>query len=194
VKSSTTQNVLVIALTATSTILENGKNILRLAPSNALQAKAIYGQLKKDEIKRFGIVYEPAVYAMDLYSSILGEYFVDVINGIADKPIFVSAFPVSDFLNLSATQKGTTATKILQMLPRLNLDAMVFLGFNDTFQALTDANQGGTQRLLRIGTQVMLFFRRNKGLLGYESFPYTCQMMVLVNIRNIIMRMMPQLF
>jgi len=136
---SAAKDLLVITLTATSSKFADKDNIFRLAPSNAVQATAIYEHLKENkEIKRFGIIYEASTYAMDLYSAFLSQYFLDIINE-NQKPIFVGAFPINDFLNLSAVQTGDKAIieTTLQMLPQLNLDAVIFAGFKNSFEALT---------------------------------------------------------
>lgn len=143
------KNVLVVAPLPGSSLFKGKENILRLAPSAALEGKAIYQQLKHDKNQRFAVIYESTIYEMDLYSAVLGEYFVDVTNGATNKPTFVSAFPISDFLGLSAAQQGTTIATVLQLLPKLSLDAIVFAGYDKAFTALTNPTKGGNAALVK---------------------------------------------
>jgi hypothetical protein len=143
------KGVLVVAVMASSSVFKGQKNILRLAPSAALEGKAIYAQLKRDKNQRFVVIYESNILSMDLYTAILSEYFVDVTKGNTDKPTFAGAFPISDFLGLSATQRGTTAATIVQLLPKLSLDAIVFAGYDSAFKALTDPAKGGSAALVK---------------------------------------------
>lgn len=164
------KNLLVLSFAGTSTALSSSKNILRLAPSNAVQAKAIYNQLKKDGNSRFAIIYEPTVYAMDLYNAFLSQYFNDIIES-AQKPKFVGAFPVSDFIvGLSSQQRGTTTEHVIELLPKLKLDGVAFFGLTKAFLALTDPTKGSDTSLVKNWYASNAVTPLEKGFAGLRAF------------------------
>jgi hypothetical protein len=141
------KDLLVISLTATSSELTLADNILRLAPSNISQAKAIYNRLK-DGIKtgRFAMVYEPDAYGADLYENFIYSYLGEKLLG-QESPHWVMGIPVHSYLNLDASQKGVTAVKALQVLATQPIDAVVYLGHDQGFLDLTDAKRGGNKQM-----------------------------------------------
>ena len=138
-------DVLVVATLATSSELKQVSNLLRLAPNNELQAKLIYDELSQDlgSEQRFAIVYEPDAYAMDFYNMFLSQYFIDVVFEYP-KPIFAASIPFHSFLfNVSEEHKSINADIALKTLRQLQVDAVLYFGYNDGFATLTDPELGG---------------------------------------------------
>jgi len=138
------KDLLVITLTATSSELGLGENLLRMAPSNATQANAIYSRLKAGiGTGRFAVVYEPDAYGADLYENFVYAYLGEVMLG-NDPPHWIMGLPLHSRLNLHAAQKDVDAAKVLQILASQSLDAVVYLGNTESFLDLTDATRGGS--------------------------------------------------
>ncbi|MCK5877255.1 MAG: ABC transporter substrate-binding protein [Candidatus Marithrix sp.] len=137
-------DVLVIAVTATSNELKKGANILRLAPDNSLQAKLIHDDLFQDiGTERFAIIYEPDIYAMDFLELFMSKYFTDITFDHS-KPTFVASIPFHDFIaNLDKKHKTIHAEIALKMLRQLQVSAVLYLGYSKGFATLTDPELGG---------------------------------------------------
>lgn len=140
-------DVLVVAVSATSNELAGTANVLRMAPSNRFQAVAIHREvasdLEGDADPRFAVVYEPGVYGMDLYSSLLAENVRGKFLEEAGTPDLVAAIPLMDQVPLQESQKSVTAAEALAALEGLGgLDAVVYLGGAEGFDALTDPVTG----------------------------------------------------
>lgn len=137
------KDVLVISLTATSSQLMLGDNILRLAPSNAQQAGAIYKRLKEGVGNgRFAIAYEPNTYALDLYQNFILTYADKVL--LSDTaPQLLMGLPLHTDLSLQSEQKPMDASRILDVLDGQALDAVIYLGMRKGFTDLTDSTLNG---------------------------------------------------
>ena len=139
---SAAKDVLVITLTATAVELAQGQNILRLAPSNTLQAQAIHEPLSKDigSQGRFAVVYEPSFYGLDLFKSFMATYMYERLYE-RSPPTMVATLPLHTDLDLQDSQKGVDATKIIGTLQSEQLDAIVYLGGAEGFLNLTNNNR-----------------------------------------------------
>jgi hypothetical protein len=137
-------DVLVVTIGATSNKLREGSNILRLAPANDLQARLMYNHISEDiGFKRFAIVYEPDIYAMDFYSLFLSDYFMDIVLA-ESKPTFVAAIPLHSFvINLDENYKSIKVDVAVDLLRTLQIDAVAYFGFPAGFTALTNSESGG---------------------------------------------------
>jgi hypothetical protein len=90
----------------------------------------MYQHLKKShQTPRFAVVYEPSMATMSSHHEVMANYYTDFSN----------------YLSLAPSQPGTTAATLLQILPTLNLEAILFAGRRDSFEALT----GGDSNPLR---------------------------------------------
>ena len=145
-EESAAKDLLIIAVTASSTLLSEGHNIWRMAPSNKLQAKAIYAEMKAEiGQERFAVVYEPENYGLDLYVTVMGDYATNTVSQTAG-PELVGAIPLHDNINLDASQKSVKADTVKTLLGRFadtGVQAVAYLGFDDGFKALTDESVGG---------------------------------------------------
>lgn len=150
-KDSAAKDLLVISATASSRLLGDAENIWRMAPSNALQAKAIYHEIKtKTAQEPIAIIYEPKDYGLDLYASMMEEVFFNTILE-NDGPKLAGAIPLHTNINLNETQKSITADKaiaVLQDFAKMNVKSVAYFGYRDGFNALTDETIGGNPNVV----------------------------------------------
>jgi len=128
------KDVLVITITATSNELSKGRNLLRLAPANELQARAMYyGMAQEIGTKRLAIVYEPDAYAMDFYTTFLSDYFRDIIFQEEQKPTFVAAIPLFKW--------GNTYNNIQvgEALCQQEVEVIAYFGYLEGFEKLINS-------------------------------------------------------
>ena len=140
-KEDVAKDILVIALTATASELAQGQNILRLAPSNALQAQALHDLLKKDigSEGSFAVVYEPNLYGLDLYKNFMARYQLERLYALSP-PTLVGAFPIHTHLALQDSQKGLNASQVIEALASERLDGIVYMGYPEAFSDLTESS------------------------------------------------------
>lgn len=138
------KNVLIISLTATASELAQSENILRFAPSNALQATLLHDIMSYyfTPEQRYAVVYEPTLYGLDLYKNFISAHIHERLYGEA-MPQFTFALPLHTYVTLQTAQKSIDASTILQTLRNANLDAVIYFGYIDGFRALADNNHGG---------------------------------------------------
>lgn len=183
------KDLLVVTTTASSSSLKDGTNLLRLAPSNISQAKAIYQEITTDIGKqRFAVIYEPETYALDLYNNLVSEYFMNLFMEVKG-PILAGAIPFHDYVNLDKTQKGVKASHVKSVLQQLDVDAVAYFGFSEGFSALTDTNVGGDPTVANrwyvgdavypvetdkgfAGLKVFGFYQPNDGESTYNQYYY----------------------
>ena len=150
-KDSAAKDLLVISATASSRLLGDAENIWRMAPSNALQAKAIYNEIKTETAQEpIAIIYEPQDYGFDLYASMMEEVFFNTILE-NDGPKLAGAIPFHMNVNLDETQKSITADKAiaaLQDFSKMGIKSVAYFGYRDGFNALTDETMGGSPNVV----------------------------------------------
>lgn len=154
------KDVLVTTISAMSSIFSRQENIIRMAPSNGLLAEAFYRRMKSDGIEGFAVVYELSLYAMDLYAQLMSSYFIDLLTE-AEKPMFVSVFPITDHAGLSDSQQGTTSAQIVPILSELKVDGVLYIGYSNSFNALFNHPDSSSLRTKKWYADDALFPRAN---------------------------------
>lgn len=141
---------LVVACTATTTLLNQRQGLLLMAPSNYVQADKMYQQLSKDSANddrmyKYAVILndDPGilVYGVDLYNQLLRNIFsveaeIQVKGGLDnDGNIQPFAQMVGTF-----TFDGTEAQadKIASVMNELAPDAAIYIGFGSNFKKLYD--------------------------------------------------------
>ncbi|MEZ5671204.1 MAG: hypothetical protein R3E08_02030 [Thiotrichaceae bacterium] len=66
------------------------------------------------------------------------SYYSDV-QFEQQRPNWIASFPLTDKDVLTPSQQGMTEATLLQLIPQLNTDSIVFIGFSDSFRELTQA-------------------------------------------------------
>lgn len=142
------EDVLVIALTATSSELSFGTNILRLAPSNSLQASLLHEVINENLTpeQRYAIVYEPTLYGLDLYKNFISTQVQKRLRSDS-MPQIAFALPLHTHLTLQPEQKFIDANRILSMLEKNKVDAVAYFGYLDGFRELADDKKGGKHNI-----------------------------------------------
>ncbi len=125
------QDLLVVAVTASSTMLEGIKNLVLMAPSNRLQSDALFTAMNKQKVKHFAVVFETNVYSMDLVSHLYANTFAaNHVKLEQTPPKLLASFPVNN--------TDLPINSLVSLREQEKLDTIVYLGFqNDFFNLVT---------------------------------------------------------
>jgi ABC-type branched-subunit amino acid transport system substrate-binding protein len=148
--ASTNTNVLVVSPTATSSTLASTAtypNMIQIAPSNKLQAKAIYQAMSDNNVNKFAVAYDPNIYGEDLYSALFAEYASESYKKPVTAPKLLAAYAVYDGMFSSATNyRAVTAGAVMNSMRSLVDDGLLNTGGNDVLVYLGD--QAGFKALM----------------------------------------------
>lgn len=147
----TATDLLVISTTATSSHFSTAKNMLRLAPSNKFQAELLLSiigsSLSVD--KKYAIIYEVNDYGIDLYKHFISHYLSERAHSKDSMPTIGISLPLHSYLDLTEKQKGINTNQVISLLKGESVDAIVYLGLLEGFNALTDSTKGGDKTLAK---------------------------------------------
>jgi len=156
---------LIIAGSATSTILQGIDGLLTLPPSNKIQAETVYKKLSEDA-KRYVVVLDSniriVVYSFDLYFQLLQEAFDREVIGRKLTPRLMGTLVFN----------GSNAETVVTTLKKLGAETVFYMGRSAYFKMLYDQ----CQALLGARQCPSTWIGAN-GIYDYENFKDS-QMMV----------------
>lgn len=128
------KDIFVMATAATD--LKGSDNLMRIPATSQMQHFAMYQKMKQDQVKNFVVIHEPHTQILQHYNEFLSNYYSDV-QFEQQRPNWVASFPLTDTITLSSQQQGMTEAMLVQLIPQLKVDGVVFIGVAERFQTLT---------------------------------------------------------